>query len=55
VFPAALRALRSADWAEIALKLADRHDPLSPPNLEEKFSALRRKILEMEEEAAGHV
>jgi hemerythrin-like domain-containing protein len=28
VFPAALKALRSADWAEIALKLADRHDSL---------------------------
>ena len=28
VFPAALKALRPADWAEIALKLADRHDPL---------------------------
>ena len=31
VFPAALNALRPADWAEIALKLADRHDPLSQP------------------------
>jgi hemerythrin-like domain-containing protein len=51
VFPAALEALRSADWAEIALKLADRHDPLSQPNLEEKFNTLRRKILELEEDA----
>jgi hemerythrin-like domain-containing protein len=51
VFPAALKALRSADWAEIALKLADRHDPLSQPNVEEKFNALRRKILVLEEDA----
>jgi hemerythrin-like domain-containing protein len=53
VFPAALKALRSADWAEIALKLAGRHDPLSHPDFEEKFNAVRRKILEMEEEAEG--
>jgi hemerythrin-like domain-containing protein len=53
VFPAALKALRSADWAEIALKLADRHDPLSHPNFEEKFNTLRRSILELEEEAEG--
>jgi hemerythrin-like domain-containing protein len=53
VFPAALKALRSADWAEIALKLADRHDPLSQPNFEGKFNAVRREILEMEEEAEG--
>ena len=53
VFPAAVKALRSTDWAEIALKLADRHDPLFQPNFEEQFNTLRRKILEMEEEAEG--
>ena len=36
-FPAALDALRPQDWADIALKLADRYDPLSQPGLEEKF------------------
>jgi hemerythrin-like domain-containing protein len=51
VFPAALKALRPADWAEIALKLADRHDPLSHPNVEEKFDTLRRSIFELEGEA----
>jgi hemerythrin-like domain-containing protein len=51
VFPAALKALRPSDWAEIALKLADREDPLSQPGLEERFSTLRRKILELEDEA----
>jgi hypothetical protein len=50
-FPAALNALRPEDWADIALKLADRQDPLCQPGLEEKFSMLRRKILEMEAEA----
>ena len=53
VFPAALKALRPADWAEIALKLADRHDPLSQPSVDENFNTLRRNILELEEEAEG--
>jgi hemerythrin-like domain-containing protein len=51
VFQAALNALRASDWAEIALKLADREDPLSQPEAEAKFSALRRKIIELENEA----
>ena len=40
-FPAALNALRPKDWADIALKLADRHDPLYEPSLEQKFNMLR--------------
>ena len=51
LFPAALNALLPADWAEIALKLTDRRDPLSQPRLEEKFNTLRRNILKLEEEA----
>jgi hypothetical protein len=51
LFPVVLKALRSADWADIALKLADRHDPLSQPNFEKKFNTLRRTFLKMEEEA----
>jgi hemerythrin-like domain-containing protein len=51
VFPAALDALRPVDWADIALKMADRRDPFYQPGFEQKFSALRRKILDMEEEA----
>ena len=50
-FPAALDALRPKDWADIALKLADRRDPLREPGLEQKFNMLRRKILEIEAEA----
>ena len=51
LFPAALKVLRPTEWEEIALKLADRRDPLSQPGLEEKFNTLRRNILELEEEA----
>ena len=51
LFPAALSALLPADWAEIALKLTDRRDPLSQPGLEERFNTLRRNILKLEEEA----
>ena len=50
-FPSALNALQPADWADIALKLADRCDPLNGPDLEQQFGILRRKILEVEAEA----
>src|SRR5271169_4565342 len=49
VFPAVVNALRPEDWAEIALKLADRYGSLSGPDFEEKFSTLRRNIMEEEE------
>jgi len=51
LFPAVLNALRSEDWADVALQLADRYGSLYQSNFEEKFSTLRRNILEMEEEA----
>ena len=51
VFPAVLNALRPEDWTDIALQLADRYGPPSQPDFEEKFSTLRRNILDMEEEA----
>ena len=50
-FPTALKALRPKDWADIALKLPDRRDPFNVPDLEQKFSMLRRKILEIAAEA----
>ncbi len=53
VFPAVINALRPEDWADIALQLADRYGPPSQPDFEEKFSTLRRNILEMEAEAAA--
>jgi hemerythrin-like domain-containing protein len=51
VFPAALDALRPEDWADIALRLADRDDPFYQAGFEQKFNRLRRNILKMEEEA----
>ncbi|MFZ0426319.1 MAG: hemerythrin domain-containing protein [Xanthobacteraceae bacterium] len=51
LFPAALKALQPADWADIALQLADRYDPLSAPSVEAKYEALRRTILKLEDEA----
>jgi hypothetical protein len=51
VFPAAFKALQPEDWEDIVQKLTDRHDPLSPLGVEEKFDTLRQTILKMEEEA----
>jgi hemerythrin-like domain-containing protein len=51
VFPAALDVLQSADWADIALRMADRYEPLAHPTQEAKYDLLQRNILEMEEEA----
>jgi hemerythrin-like domain-containing protein len=51
VFPTALAALRTEDWADLALKLADRDDPFYRIEFEEKFDTLRRAILAMAEEA----
>jgi hemerythrin-like domain-containing protein len=51
VFPAALKVLRPEDWADVALKMADRSDPFYQWGFEEKFNTLRRNILKMEEEA----
>jgi hemerythrin-like domain-containing protein len=53
VFPAALKALRSEDWADIALRMADRYDPFYQPGFEQKFNRLHRNILEMEDEASA--
>jgi len=50
-FPAALKALQPADWADVALQMADRYDPLNRPGVEEKYEVLLRNILELEEEA----
>jgi hypothetical protein len=52
-FPAALNAVQPKDWADIALKLADRRDPLYEPGLEQKFNMLRRKILELARSGSG--
>ena len=50
-FPVALKVLRPADWADLALQLGDRPDPFGQLDFEQKFNMLRRDILEMENEA----
>jgi hemerythrin-like domain-containing protein len=51
VFPAIIDTLRPDDWADIALKIADRYGPPSEADFEEQFSTLRRNIIELEETA----
>jgi len=51
LFPAALAALGPTDWADIALHMTERRDPLSRPGLEEKYQKLFGKILQLEAEA----
>ena len=51
VFPAMIKTLKPADWADIALNLADRYGPPSTADFEEQFNRLRRDILELEKVA----
>jgi hemerythrin-like domain-containing protein len=53
IFPAILDTLQPADWADIALTLADRYSPMSEADFEEQLSTLRRNILELEEAAVA--
>lgn len=53
IFPAILDTLQPADWADIALTLADRYGPPSEADFEEQFSTLRQNILELEEAAVA--
>jgi len=53
VFPAIVDTLQPADWADVALTLADRYGPPSTADFEEQFNTLRRNILELEEAAAA--
>ena len=53
VFPAIVDTLQPTDWAEIALKIADRYDPPSEADFEEQFSTVRRNILELEQAAVA--
>ena len=51
IFPAIVETLRPIDWAEIAMKIADRYGPPSETDFEEQYSTLRRNILDMEQSA----
>jgi hemerythrin-like domain-containing protein len=50
LFPAAIKALRREDWAEIDARLDAREDPLFNSVVEEKFRNLQRTILRWEQE-----
>jgi hemerythrin-like domain-containing protein len=50
LFPAAVKALRGEDWAEIDARLDDRKDPLFNGVVEEKFHDLQNLILRWERE-----
>jgi hemerythrin-like domain-containing protein len=50
-FPAAIKALQSQEWAEIASTLTDQKNPLFSEAVEERFGAVRRYILQLEQEA----
>ena len=49
IFPAILDALQPADWADVALTMADRYGPPSTADFEEELNTLRRSIIELEE------
>jgi hemerythrin-like domain-containing protein len=49
---AACKALQPQDWAEIASsRSTDHQDPLFSETVEERFDAVRRLILQLEQEA----
>jgi len=50
-FPAALKALKPADWKDIASALDDHRDPLFSDATEDRFGRVREYILKLEEEA----
>lgn len=50
-FPAAVKTLQPQDWEEIAATLTDHKDPLFSEIVEERFDAVRKHILKLEQEA----
>ena len=50
-FPAALKALKRGDWAEIASAQSPHKDPLFSDAIETRFDALRAHIFQLEQEA----
>ena len=51
-FPAAAEVLRPQDWAEIASSRSPgQQDPLFSAAAEERFKAIRRHILQLEQDA----
>ncbi len=54
LFPAAVKALRQADWAEIDKRMNNGTDPLFDRTVEKKFDALRRTVLRWEQETQAN-
>jgi len=50
-FPAAVRVLQPQDWADITSRSTDQKDPLFSEIVEERFDAVRRHIIQLEQEA----
>jgi len=50
-FPAAVKALEPQDWIEITSRLTDQPDPLFSEVVEERFDAVRKHIMQLEQEA----
>ena len=50
-FPAAVKTLLPQDWIEIASTMTDQKNPLFSELVEERFDAVRRHILQLEQEA----
>ena len=50
-FPAAVRVLQPQDWADITLRSTDQKDPPFSEIVEERFDAVRRHIIQLEQEA----
>jgi hemerythrin-like domain-containing protein len=50
-FPAAAKALKPRDWAEVASAQSRHKDPLFSDATEKRFDALRSHILQLEQEA----
>lgn len=54
LFPAALRALKAEDWADIDARLSDRKDPLFDGVAQKKYAALQKTILRWERETQAN-
>src|SRR5262249_15835004 len=48
IFSAILDTLQPADWADVALTIADRYGPPSSADFQHALNAFRRNILELE-------
>lgn len=50
LFPAAIKALRPDDWAQIDARISDKKDPLFSGVIDQKFRSLQQRIVTWEAE-----